>query len=283
MSNQSEEPTTKAEDEKSTRAKNNQSEEPTQEGNRNDWDNKTESEKSNTSNTTAEEERHDRVLFESLVDNEKSYLRSLLRSKLFGEENDNSNTCMRFFTWLINQFKTIEKKTPTPTLLYDLEHLENTMDVPEIFHKEGEPGKENEYFGNLRNGKNINFEETEVDELALAQACKKYIRSDVELFDDSSIEKMKMLYSQDASQEERTFFIERLPFIMRNRMVFKQVKSVISKQDANKEESKMPLDESIRLWSDVLVSGDFECKTKEAVLKDLLEAEFEYVPLSFYE
>lgn len=229
------------------------------------------------------EERHDRVLFESLVDNEKAYLDGILRAKVFKRQSSHANPCAVFLRWLLRQFETISTKATPPALIYNLEYLKKKISTEGLFEKKGTPEKESEYLTKLRNNVNMNLDDTDIDDLALAQACKGYMRTDVDFFDQETVRCLQELYRQGAPSEEREAFMARLPFIMQNRMAFRAVKEIIAEQDEKKEKSQVTLERSIEMWSKAVLPEEVERQTREAVLKDLLDAEFEYVPLAFYE
>jgi len=226
------------------------------------------------------DKRYDRILFESLVDNERSYLCDVLRSKIFNKQRVHLNPLTSFIKWLPRQFETISTKPTQPSLIYNLEHLKKKINTEGLFERKGRPDTESEYLSRIRKGINMNLEDAEIEDLALAQACRGYIRADVEFFDHEINNRIKEIYGQDTVQSDRAFFAARLPFIMQNRMAFRLIRDLVHEQA---ERSKVSLERSIELWSSTVLSEELERQTREAVLKDLLDAEFEYVPLAFYE
>lgn len=235
---------------------------------------------SDHSQSSVDEPPRDKVLFDALVDNEKEYLKKILRSKLLREEIAQRNPCAIFFTWLIKQFRKVNKAAPPPALIYDLEFLEKAEKPGKLCETGGSPQKADEYFETIHNRGVQNYEE-ELDLLALASACQAYIRNHVEFFDSEIAARMNTLYREDATEEERKFFLDRAPFVMMNRTVFRLVKELLLKLDKNKDGVK--LKKSVELWADMMIPEAVDRDSRRKVLKDLLAVEFDNVPLSFYE
>ena len=214
--------------------------------------------------------RKDRILFESLVDNEKTYLRNVLDTQLFKGPNSYEYPCAVFFRWLIKQFETIKVPAAPSTLLYNLEFLDKKTHMKELFEKDGSEAKKEMYLNNIAKSKEQQYTEDDIDPLALASASKEYIKNNVKFFDTQSVEKMNELYQNGANRDDRGFFMERLPFIMMNRSVFKLIKGLVVKLDSNQDETNMPLTKSIKIWADVVMPKKLDEEKRSDALRDLL-------------
>lgn len=224
----------------------------------------------------------DRLLFESLVDNEKEYLVNNLRSALFEDEKAYSYPCTVFCRWLIKQFEEIQTPAPSATLLYNLEFLDGKTSMKGLFDSGGSDEKREAYLSNIVKGKEQKYKD-DMDVHALASASKAYIESHVEFFDTQTVGKLNELYQSNSNKNGRQFFMARLPFIMMNRTVFRLVRGLILKLDSNKAKSGVGLEKSIKIWTNVVLPSEIHEEKRAKILEDMVAAEFDYVPLSFYD
>ncbi|ELA41586.1 uncharacterized protein VICG_01334 [Vittaforma corneae ATCC 50505] len=238
--------------------------------------------KSSKANLDSGKNGGDRILFESLVDNEKEYLKNNLRSSLFEDERTYSYPCSVFCRWLVKQFERIHTHAPSATLLYNLEFLDRKTKAKGLFDCNGSDEKKEAYLSNIIKCKEQKYKD-DMDIHALASASKTYIKNHIKFFDAQIVGRLNELYQSDSNRNDRLFFMERLPFIMMNRTVFRLIKGLVLKLDANKKETGMSLDKSIKAWSNAIIPCEVHEEKREAVLKDILNAEFDYVPLGFYD
>lgn len=223
-------------------------------------------------NKDQKEAPKDRIMFDSLVDNEKEYLSKTIKSELFEDYQVRSYPCSSFINWICRQFEKIKYPQPPSTTIYNLEFLEKVASEKDLLKNEGSPEKKAEYLKTIRSAGEMNYEAEDLDLDALASATKDYIKTDVEFFNKHTTKKMSDLYGKD-SKEDRAFFIERLPFIMHNRTTFRYIKNISGKMDSK---------DAVKIWADAVIPEGVAPEKRTQIMSDLLKAEFEYVSTSFY-
>ena len=143
-----------------------------------------------------------------------------------------------------------------------------------MFVKEGASEKLEKYRDNIESA-NIESYEGDVDVYALASASRN------EIFFPKELEgKLLEVYRINCTAEEKRFVIERAPFLMNYRSVFKLVKDILHDLDSK---HAVELNKSINLWADVICRFEKPKERRVEILKDLLQVEFDHIPVSFYE
>lgn len=214
--------------------------------------------------------RRDRILFDSMVENERDSLQHILKCQIYGEDPQSSYPCSVFCGWLVKQLKASKIQPLSPTLMYNLEYLE-TKKNNELFTKEGSSEKKNSYLDKIEKDEVIDYENEEIDLYALAGASREYLLKKAKFFDEKMEKEIKKIY-EGGEKTKKDMLKERMPFIMEQRPVFRLIKKVSEPMERKK---------AIDVWKDVIVPN--EITQKEDVLSDLFDAEFDFVPLSFYE
>ncbi|KAM0680095.1 hypothetical protein GINT2_001788 [Glugoides intestinalis] len=222
-------------------------------------------------------ETKDVILFESLVGNEREYLTKTLKAQMLGKPNDFACTCGSFGKWLSKQFQKITVPQVSSTLVYNLEFLKKKSTLTDLFTKEGDKSKEVEYFKSIVECQPINYENDALDVYALALASKEYVKKEVTFFDKELSRKMTEVYKN--KQEEKRVFVERLPFMIDNRSLFKIIKDLCEEFE---KKSSLTNEALIKIWSGAVFPDTIDPELHAPMMKDILLADFDKVPLSFY-
>lgn len=223
-------------------------------------------------NKDQKETSKDKIMFDSLVDNEKEHLRKTIKSELFEDHPVRSYPCSSFIEWIFRQFGTIKYPQPSSTTIYNLEFLQKVAGEKDLLKNEGSSEKKEEYMKTIKSAGEMNYEADDLDLNALATATKDYIKLNVEFFNKHTVKKMSDLYGKD-NKEDRAFFIERLPFIMHNRTTFRYIKNICGDMESK---------DAVQIWADAVVPEGVAPEKRIQIMNDLLKTEFEYVPISFY-
>ena len=106
------------------------------------------------------------------------------------------------------------------------------------------------YFNNILKKVEEDYENEEIDIHSLAMATKKYIKENVRFFDQRVYGK---IYDTYLKNQDKSFLLQRIPFLMINRMVFKLVVNIIDELDKNKIDSGVDRKASLKIWADSLI------------------------------
>lgn len=225
-----------------------------------------------TINSDQSNHTSDHILFESLVDNEKEYLKNILLGDIFQNQNNYNYPCSVFCNWIVTQFDTIKILAPSPVLIYNLEFLNNHSNINNININSDQDyeSKQEEYYNNIIQGTEQDYN-SNLNINSLIYASKRYIKTHVTFFNNQLIQKVNEVYQENSKNEDREFLIERLPFLLANRTVFKLVKGIVSKSE-----------NFIDFWYDSVIPQEINENKRIEVFKDLLNTDFDYVPLRFY-
>lgn len=221
------------------------------------------------------------IFYESLVSNEKQYLEKELRADITNRQASPTISGWMFFRWLLEQFETIRTSPPPSTLIYSLEFLLGKTTTNGLFKELGETGNREIYLKSILEDTGQDYKKN-VDILALASACKIYIKNHINFFDPEIADKLNEAWANGTDPGLKTFIVKRLPFIMENRVVFKLIRELIYKLDANRDESHMDIGKSIKIWARLVIPDNISTNKCEEILRYLLKVDFDYVPLSFY-
>lgn len=228
-----------------------------------------------------EEVPSDKILFDSLVSNEREYLQKVLKSKMFGDYEISENACVEFFNWLLEQFERIRLVTPSPTLTYNLEFFCKITHTRHLFEHPGDESKREIYLKRIVDQAEENYEADDLDIFSLADASRKYIKQNVIFFDSRTIKELSRIYDSQEDHERKQLFMEMLPYTMNHRNVFKLIRELIMKMDKNTD--GISAEEFIPLWSEAIIDHEMPKDKKNEILSDLVGQDFDYVPLRFYD
>jgi hypothetical protein len=232
--------------------------------------------------TSQSKPKENPVLFDSLVENEKTFLKNKLKCSLYENFYESSNPCLNFYRWLVSQFKKMKNQEASSTLISNLEFLlENccnkkgkptdNSNFSDLFTKGGDSGKMEKYSLNIQSANLEDYSNKELDVYALAYACKNEIKTNLKFFSKDLEAKLIETNNKEA--------IEKAPFLMAHRNVFKLVKELIFKLDQN---NSVEFNRSLNVWADIICKFEVVKEKKVEILKKLLETEFNYVPNSYY-
>jgi len=221
-----------------------------------------------------------KIFYDSLVDNEKEYLKKILLSKVY---NESMNTRFQFFKWISAQFEAIKIFPVSSTLTESLCFLAEKANTKFLFSNPSNQEKVQEYLKKFSDQTRIDYVSSEFDIFSLAEAAKLYIKEKVLFFDQAILEKMSSLYSGNASQHDKNFVLERLPFIMQNRNTFKILKEIVARNTKNSRDNEAAAKNTINVWSNVILTDAKVKQHSRAILNDLLAQDYDYFSLSFYE
>lgn len=219
------------------------------------------------------------VLFDSLVESEKNYIQKKLKCKVYDDYHETSNICVNFYRWIILQFEKLRYRDPSSTLISDLEYLQTQTDKVDLFIKEGSSDKTEKYRENIESA-NVENYENDIDVYALAAACRNEIKTSLVFFTKELEDKLLEVYRLNCTPEEKRFVIERTPFLMNYRSVFKLVKETLHSLDSK---HTVDMNKSINLWADVICRFEAPKEKRVEILKDLMNVEFDHIPVNFYE
>lgn len=230
--------------------------------------------------TTAElnADTKDTILFESLVGNEREYLTKTLKAQMLEKPNDFACSCGSFARWLSTQFRRITIPQISSTLIYNLDFLKKNCTLADLFTKEGDNAKKAKYFESIAQCLPINYEEGDMDIYALASASKEYITTEVSFFDEDLTNKMNEVY-RNKDEDKKKMFMERLPFMMDNRSLFKVIKELCEEFE---KKSSLTKNDTIKIWVDAVLPDTIEVEFRDSIMKDTFLVSLDKVPLSFY-
>lgn len=219
------------------------------------------------------------VLFDSLVESEKTFIRRKLKYKIYDDYNESSNICVNFYRWIVEQFQKIKYKDASSTLISDLEYLQTQCNLKDLFIQEGAAEKTDAYRSNIESANVENYKD-EMDSYSLACACRDEIKTNLVFFTKELEEKLLEVYRLNCTPEEKKFVIERTPFLMNYRPVFKLAKELINSLDSK---NSVEMNKSVNLWADLICRFEAPKEKRIEILKDLLKVEYDYIPVTFYE
>lgn len=222
-----------------------------------------------------------RIYYDSLVENEKDYLRLLLSSKVYNDSRSSSAN-FQFFKWISKQFEANKIFPVSSTLIESLNFLGSKSEVNFLFTNPPNQSKVQSYLDLIKKESKIDYESFELDIFSLAEATKLYIKENVTFFDEDIKSKINSLYETQQNSNDKKYFLERLPFLMVNRDLFKILKDVIIKSSNNMRKSQIKTESPINIWSDAILH-DTVSENRPIIFNDILSQEYDYFPLSFYD
>lgn len=220
------------------------------------------------------------ILFDSVVDNEKSFIRKKLKCAVFDDYYITSNPCVNFYRWILSQFEKIKYKDPSSTLISNMEYLQTQCDKKELFLREGSTEKIAKYTQNIKSANVEDYTAEDFCAYSLACACRNEIKTNLIFFSPKLEEKLVSVYSQSGNSDEKKTVIDRTPFLMNYRSVFKPVKDIINSMEAK---NTLDTNRSTSLWADVICRFEISKDKRVEILKDLLKVEYNYIPNRYYE
>lgn len=237
-------------------------------------------------NNPSNENQEKKLAFDSLISVEREHIARKLRREVLNKEQSVSQFCMDFLKWISEQFKKLGTTPPSPILLSNLEFIQNNCSNKGLFVNSGTEELVNLYYNCIENDVEIKYDDENLDIDSLAIATQKYIEKYIKFFEKDIYIK---IYDTYKNSGEKEYIIKRLPFLILNRSIFKEVANIIEKQDELKEQTKVEKTKSYKLWKDTLLNDDLDVNSgvspqiKAKILEDLLNAEFEYLSPEFYE
>lgn len=228
-----------------------------------------------------DETQKNKILYDSLFENERQYLRKILNASILGEQQKKDNVCTGFISWMRAQFLEMTAIQPSPTLIYNLEFLQTKAETHDLLVSTGNEERKTEYAKNIKNGQIENYEDERLDIRALGAATKESLKDGVQFFNEEQLKVIEKIYSEGDENEKRDL-AEKLPFLMDNRVVFGLVRSLVELLDKNKERSGVELEKSVKVLADT-VFPTISKNSRREVMRDMLECEFNCVPEKFYD
>lgn len=248
---------------------------------------------------------NDYIEFDNLNTLEKSALSKSVKRRIKGGMPSFNICCYPFTEWIIDQFWSVTTPPPSTAIFSSLEYLKINKPGESAFDRSDERNRELRmlYLECLNNGVEIDYMSEEFDKEALAYATGIYIQNNVTFFDSKIYSKMCEYYINNSSEiDDNTNkntnkvdenintkittdidsdnttnkeFLAMLPFCILHRNLFIEIKSFLNKVKH--------INNSIEFWADIVFNEEGEFRYKKQALEDLLEAEFDKVPIRYFD
>lgn len=240
-----------------------------------------------TTDQTSSTQHSNIVSYESLNAIEKDSLAERLRNDILQNMPEIETCCFSFVDWVCKQFRHDKAVGPASTPIYEsLDKLEENCHTENLFANQGIAEKVELYRKSILLGDPVDCDEEDFDIYSLAIATMLAIKESIEFFDDPLYKRIAELYRAGESKDA---LVIKLPFTMKFRDIFVKIISLVNQMEASKDTNHIGRDGMVDLIHSYILSWKFENITdpltednKKALFSDLLDAEFQYVPLDFY-
>lgn len=229
----------------------------------------------------------DKVAFETLNSIEKESLIKKLNKQILKTQQPDQFFCLSFISWLFEQFSCSIIATAPATLFANIDFLGKRCHTRQLFVDEGSAESVRLYYDCIGSGVEQDYNADDLDISSLAAATRRYIKENVVFI-------KRDIYAQLCEDgEDRGAWagiVERLPFVVSNRSVLVALREIIDKLDKSKVDSQVDRSKSVDVWKDAVIKpqspGDNDSlndEQKKEIFKELLDAEFDYVPMDLFQ